>query len=364
MKMSQIQWCHSTINPAMGCDGCELAPPAGHVRNALVAMLLQLLPHVPKADLEAHARGILGNRQLSGFYRDRKEIEANLVAPYKANLSHSAPHILDDVIRRSTKCYALLLGIMRAGHPGYADTFEEAKLFPGRMAEAARWPSPSDAEQSAKPWLSRCRRMIFVSDMGDALSRNVDLDFLKAEVIDNVVSPNGRRHFWLWLTKRPERMVQFARWLGERDVAWPANLVAMTTVTSSQTVYRVNQLRQVPAQIRGLSVEPLFGPVDLPLEGIDWIIVGGGSDVLAEPFHIEWSLSIMEQCQQAGVAFFLKQLGKNPFWGGRPVKSNHRHGGDWNEWPTELRVRQVPEVFRTAARPHCRSLIPFSITCG
>jgi hypothetical protein len=49
------------------------------------------------------------------------------------------------------------------------------------------------------------------------------------------------------------------------------------------------------------------------------------------------------------VAFFLKQLGRNPFMGGRPVKLKDLHGGDWEEWPSELRIRQVPESFKEVA---------------
>ena len=85
------------------------------------------------------------------------------------------------------------------------------------------------------------------------------------------------------------------------------------------------------------------------MDGVHWVIVGAGSDVLAEPFHVEWALSIHEQCQRAGVAFFLKQLGRNPFQGGRPLKLKNVHGGDWDEWPSELRIRQMPESFRTLA---------------
>jgi protein gp37 len=259
--------------------------------------------------------------------------------------------MLVDVVRRAAKCYALLLGTMRGGHAGYADNVEEPKLFSGRMVQAARWGPPSGAEQASKPWLAGLPRIILVLDMGDALSRSVLFDYLKAEIVDTVNSEAGERHIWLWLSKRPERMAEFAQWLRERGSVWPKNLVAMTTVTSAKTLYRVGQLRQVPCPTRGLSAEPLFGPVQLRLDGVHWVIVGGGSDVLAEPFHVEWALSIHEQCQRAGVAFFLKQVGRNPFLGGRPLDLESVHGGDWDEWPSELRIREVPESLQTLATP-------------
>jgi len=249
-------------------------------------------------------------------------------------------------IRCKAKCYAGLLGTMRAGHPGYADQFEVAKLFPGRVADAARWGWPTDKETEVKPWLAGLPRLIFLSDMGDALSANVPFDYLKTEVIDNTNTEKGRRHVWLWLTKRPSRMAEFGVWLNRQGVAWPDNLMAMTTVTSQSKSSRLEALRQVPARLKGLSLEPLFEPLDLNPAGIDWLIVGGGSDVLAEPFHMEWALELRDRCRAAGTAFFLKQLGRNVWFSNRPCALGDEHGGDWSEWPEAWRLRQMPQAFR------------------
>jgi protein gp37 len=95
-------------------------------------------------------------------------------------------------------------------------------------------------------------------------------------------STNGRQHLWLWLTKRPKRMADFGQWLQNQGDSWPDSLVAMTSVTSQKTAFRVDQLRLVPSLLKGLSCEPLFGKLSLDLSGIDWLITGGGSDTLAE----------------------------------------------------------------------------------
>jgi protein gp37 len=281
---------------------------------------------------------------MSGIYRSRESLAAQIQVA--AGLPENARYPLVHVVRRRAKCYAGMLGTNRAGQKGYADRFEEPKCFPGRMAKAARQGPLSAAEETAKPWLADCPRLIFVSDMGDALCGGITFDFLRAEIVDPVSSPLGRRHIWLWLTKRPGRMAQFGDWLASQGVAWPENLVAMTTVTSQKRIGRVEELRRVPSHLKGLSLEPLFGSVDFPLVGIDWVIVGGGSDALAEPFNVEWALDIQARCHDAGVAFFLKQLGRRPFYGGCPVKLVNKHGGDWAEWPAEWRVRQVPPAFR------------------
>jgi hypothetical protein len=51
----------------------------------------------------------------------------------------------------------------------------------------------------------------------------------------------------------------------------------------------------------------------------------------------------MEQCARSGVAVFMKQIGSNPVGlDGLPVTVRHDKGGDPNEWPDALRVRQMP----------------------
>jgi protein gp37 len=126
-------------------------------------------------------------------------------------------------------------------------------------------------------------------------------------------------------------MAQFGDWVAGQGVAWPRNLVAMTTVSSQERLGRIEELRKVTSRLKGLSLEPLFGPVDLPLAGIDWVIVGGGSDVLAEPFHVEWALDIQARCSEASVAIFLKQLGRRPSYRGSPLELAKKHGGDWSK---------------------------------
>jgi len=346
MKQTKIQWCHSTINPVMGCDGCELWPTPAKVKGELVQTIITLLANASATDLRKLVYVVVGDRDLSGIYSGRKEIAAELAA--KLGLNKKAISGLVDVIRRACKCYAGLLGTFRAGHKGYADAFAQPKLYPGRMTAAAKWGPPTEAERDAKPWLGDAPRMIFVSDMGDALSRSVPFSYLKQEIIDVVNSEAGSKHLWLWLSKRPSRMAEFGRWLLKQGIQWPDNLVAVTTVTSQATAGRVNELRKVPAKFKGLSIEPLFTELNLDLTGIDWAIVGGGSDTLAEPFHVEWALGLRDQCRKSGTAFFLKQLGKNPIFKGQPLELEDGHGGDWAEWNPAWRTREIPDGFRRA----------------
>jgi len=298
----------------------------------------QLATAVPQA-----VKAVVGDRTTSEIYSDREVIADDLTSLYA--LDKAGRKALVDVVRSASKCYAGLLGTFRAGHKGYADEFTQPKLFPERMAKAC-WGAPTDAECAAKPWLHDTPRMVFISDMGDALSKNVPFPYLKQEIIDVATSEAGQRQLWLWLTKRPARMADFGRWLADQGIRWPDNLVAMTTVTSPATAGRVADLRKVPSRYKGLSCEPMFAALNLDLTGIDWCIAGGGSDVLAESFHVEWALGLREQCRKAGTAFFLKQLGKHPVYKGQPLDLVNRHGGDWTEWPEAWRIREIPEGFR------------------
>lgn len=272
---TNIQWCDSTVNPSMGCDGCEL-------------------------------------------WDDRRQ-----------------------------SCYAgVLHGRRGKANSGFAPTFEEVTPFPGRMAKAARWSDLRGAERPGQPWLDGLPRLVFVSDMGDSLSNAISFEYLKAEVIDVATSTLGSRHVWQWLTKRPARMADFSGWLRERRVEWPSNVWVGTSITTQPTLKRVKSLLRVGNEttIRFLSVEPQIEPIELDevLGDLDWIIQGGESGEHPRPFDMRWARSLIEQCKVAGVPYFLKQLGAAVVDGERSVRFRDSHGGDWDAWPEDLRVREIP----------------------
>jgi protein gp37 len=106
--------------------------------------------------------------------------------------------------------------------------------------------------------------------------------------------------------------------------------------------FRAKRLREVPAAVRFLSVEPLLGPVTLDLSGIHWVIVGGESGPSARPMDPAWARNVRDQCLSAGVAFFFKQ------WGGRTPKAGGRllDGRTWDEFP----ATRAPEPHLSLAR--------------
>ena len=111
----------------------------------------------------------------------------------------------------------------------------------------------------------------------------------------------------------------------------------MTVEDRKYGVPRLDWLRQVPAFIRFVSVEPLLEDLGkLDLAGIHWVIVGGESGPKARPMQQEWVLSLKRQCDEQRSAFFFKQ------WGGwgvdgkkRAKKENGRllQGRTWDAVP-------------------------------
>lgn len=78
------------------------------------------------------------------------------------------------------------------------------------------------------------------------------------------------------------------------------------------------------------------------LHKLDWVIQGGESGKDARPFLLEWALHLKRQCAEARVPYFLKQLGRQPVHRGQPLALADGHGGDWAEWPRGLGLREVP----------------------
>lgn len=153
-------------------------------------------------------------------------------------------------------------------------------------------------ERLRKPYSWRQPRRVFVNSMSDLFHPLVPNDFV-AQVFD--VMADLPQHTFQILTKRPERA---AVWPGP----WPANVWMGTSVENARVVRRIDDLRQCPAAVRFLSIEPLLGPLGrVNLDGIHWVIVGGESGPKFRPMNHDWARQVRDACLDAGVAFFFKQ---------------------------------------------------------
>lgn len=131
-----------------------------------------------------------------------------------------------------------------------------------------------------------------------------------------------RPEAWAIIKQRPDLVFQIVTKRTERIAeCLPAdwgdgypNVWMLATVENQEWAnIRVPQLLDVPAVVRGLSMEPLLGQVFLPagwLRGLHWIITGGESGPGARPTHPDWFRSLRDQAQAAGVAFHHKQNGE------------------------------------------------------
>ena len=148
---------------------------------------------------------------------------------------------------------------------------------------------------------------------------------------------------WLLLTKR----------IGNAPVMLPndwgggyPNVWLVTSIDQGELGRDVPKLLSIPAVVHGVSIEPQLAPVLLgrfaPL--LQWVINGGESGAGSRPFHLEWARALVTECRSAGIPIFVQRLGSKPYEGATPLRLNDYAGGDWSEWPDDLRIREFPNV--------------------
>lgn len=225
-------------------------------------------------------------------------------------------------------------------------------------------------------------RRIFVNSMSDVFHESLT-DYQIANIFSVMETARGRGHTFQILTKRAARMREWvAEWARKIDYADDSGRgylgryghvwLGVSVEDQERADERLPELVRTPAAVRFVSYEPALEPVDfsrylLPTHleghmattGVHWVIVGGESGPGARPFEVEWARTTIAQCKAAGVACFVKQMGRAPSMLGIPVrfelacsdgepgwvegKLRDAHGGDWDEWPPAFRVREFPE---------------------
>ena len=239
------------------------------------------------------------------------------------------------------RCYARRMATRLAGRCGYPKenpfqvTFHKNKLT-----------DPFDWRKSYR---------IFVGSMGDMFHENVPFDWLRQVF---AWMHTAKRHTYMVLTKRPERMLAFLKdysdWIGFN--AWPREYqhvwLGVSVENQEAADERIPWLLKCPAAVRFVSCEPLLGAIKLSqghrgwmcercggtgiqeagrwsgkaydapaglcdsckgcgkLGGIDWIIASGETGPGARPAHHGWFRSLRDQCQAVSVPFFFKGWGE------------------------------------------------------
>jgi protein gp37 len=236
----------------------------------------------------------------------------------------------------------------------YRDSFDSHRYNPlevVRTKTVFNFPDKYRATQSAC-WGGL--PLIFTSSLTDWA--HPAIDSYRGEVWDII----RRNLFFIYqmLTKRPERIPEILPpfWEQIRPFVWLG-----TSIGSQKSIQRLYDLvTPIQPGIKFLSLEPLHGAIDLPLNEfvdmghkvkdlIDWVIVGGESGNESgkyryRPCEIEWIENIVTQCQINEIPVFVKQLGTHL---AKKMGLKDRHGGDMNEWPEHLRIRQFPAIQTT-----------------
>jgi protein gp37 len=270
-------------------------------------------------------------------------------------------------------CYAERVAARFSG-PGLA--------YEGLTDKHGRWNATTRlvAEHLDDPLRWKRPRKIFVNSMSDLFHESLSDEQIAAVFGMMAAAP---QHTFQVLTKRPARMLRFFQqgdpiesFLGaakragvdvsfvprdySREAPLPNVWLGVSVEDQKAADERIPFLKQTPAAVRFLSMEPLLGDVRLKKHmfdldvarpgdcaacghghgftrcpnygdvapschhtgcgcpgfrhttgsGIDWVIAGGESGHGARPMHPEWARSLRDQCFAAGVPFFFKQWGE------------------------------------------------------
>ena len=351
---TKIQWATHTFNPWRGCSkiapGCANCYADAQSKRNPKTLGIWGPNGTRVVASEAMWREPLKWNKAAGL------LPSHIVKPHSLPIEHIA------VERPRVFCASL------------ADVFEE-------------WPGQYKMPDGG--WCVKHRKWGELTGFGScALSGGNDavrLDDVRARLFRTIDATTNLD--WLLLTKRPENIRD--RWLNGFGVQSPAFAMRKNVWLGTSIACQEDADRNVPELLKCrdlcaktfLSIEPLIGPVNLRdldngrmrchwnvLDGsytqemhdggmgivsrsphhVDWVIVGGESGPNARPCDITWIRSIARQCRDAGVPCFVKQWGSNPHYTNHQGDSHScgpirdPKGGDPDEWPEDLRVREVP----------------------
>jgi len=231
-------------------------------------------------------------------------------------------------------CYAEKMAVRldNIGLQQYAKVVKEHVGWNGKTAFVKSAPE--------KPLHWKKPRMIFVNSMGDTFHESVPFDWIDG--LMRIIRQCPQHTFQI-LTKRPKRMHEYFCTVNELPECnvW----LGVTAENQRCADERIPILLQIPAAKRFVSIEPMLGnmiidPFIHPIDnngkqyksGLDWIIVGCESGHNRRECKIEWVESVVQQCQDANVPVFVKQLSING-------KVEH----DITKFPKHLQIQEWPK---------------------
>jgi protein gp37 len=246
---TSIEWTDATWNPTTGCD--KVSPGCKHCYAEVMAARLKAMgQHNYRNGFEL----TLQPRMLDVPLRRRKP------TTYFVN---SMSDLFHD--RVPFEFIAAVFGVMAAA-PQHA--FQVLTKRPGRMREFFAWVAREGED--------------FVTNMLGCLQSMMGWHVGGA--------PDGER------VDNPAYAEAVERVMDAEDWPLPNVWLGVSVENRKHGLPRIDVLREVPAAVRFLSVEPLLEDLgDIDLRGIDWVIVGGESGHGARPMHPDWVWRIHDQ---------------------------------------------------------------------
>lgn len=177
---------------------------------------------------------------------------------------------------------------------------------PRRRTGVANWRQPLAWNRKAAA-LGRPLR-VFCASLSDVFDNEWEPEW-RADLWDLIrQTPNLR---WLLLTKRIGNVMKMV------PADWPfAHVGIMATMVNQEEYDRDrHKLAAIPAPWRGISAEPLLGPIVLDhwmhreLGWLDWMITGGESGPGFRSLDMDAVRYLRDQCADLGIAFHHKQNG-------------------------------------------------------
>ena len=294
---TKISWTGETWNPTVGCarvsEGCRNC----YAEHAAAMVNRTQGERSPYRDLIKLTGGRRRDPQWTGrakFLADRLAIPFGWQKPRRVFVDSMSDLFHADITNEQI---AAVFGAM-AATPRH--TYQILTKRPARMVEWFRWVDGLEVDQ----WTECHAAAIALDDGAEAIHRRSE--------------------------EAPGR-------------PWPLRNVWLGVSVENQAAAdeRIPLLLQTPAAVRFISAEPLLGPVDLVLRGttvkgwdedwkydtlrgvewasprddkedgtspsLDWVIAGCESGAGARPCDVAWLRSLRDQCEAAGVPFFLKQ---------------------------------------------------------
>ncbi len=263
-----------------------------------------------------------------------------------------------------TGCRKISTGCLNCYSEGIAKRFWGERKFTDVQTHPERLEQPLKTKKGGS---------VFVNSMSDLFHEDVPNEFIAAVFGVMAACP---QHKFIVLTKRAELMKKWFEWISNdenidpvgtilstanriigvkyaraknkasatlnKELCWPLpNVILGVSVEDQATAdERIPLLLQTPAACRMVSYEPAIAKVDFYygpeewglLTDIGWLIAGAESGPNARPDNLDWYISVRDQCEKAGVAFFLKQATIN----GKLVKMPILDGKQHKEYPDAI----------------------------